>query len=392
MTLARALLVVLAAAVASGCSLFGRDKSTAEPPAELQPIEQTLEIRRLWSRRVGRGTEGLRLGLRPSTDGVNVYAGAHNGRVAALDAATGREVWSVDTRAPLSAGPGFGNGVLAFGTSDGELLLLDAETGEERWRVPVGSEVLAPPAIGGNIIALRSTDGRLRGFSITNGRELWTVEQSQPALIVRGDTRPEIAGQTVVAGFDNGRIGAYRLNSGEPIWELPIGSPAGRTELDRLVDIGGDLQIVGNDVYAVGYQGRAVAVDLNSGFVLWQQEMSSLAGLGVDPNRVYVTNDVSYVVALARTTGAQQWIQDALRLRELTAPVRYLNTVVVGDLEGYLHFMDVDDGRFVARVRAASVPITTTPVIVGERVVVQSDDGRVAAFAVVVDEDEEEES
>jgi outer membrane protein assembly factor BamB len=240
------------------------------------------------------------------------------------------------------------------------------------------------------VIALRSTDGRLRGFSIATGEEIWTVEQTQPPLIVRGDTRPEISGQFVVAGFDNGRIGAYRLASGEPVWELPIGSPAGRTELDRLVDIGGDLQILGADVYAVGYQGRAVAVDLNTGLVLWQQPMSSLAGLGVDQARIYVTNDESYVVALARTTGAEQWAQEALRLRDLTAPVRFLNTVVVGDLEGYLHFMDVDDGRFVARARAASVPIPSTPVIVGRNLVVQTEDGRVAAFGVVEEEEDEE--
>lgn len=392
MTTSRVLVIVAAAALAGGCSLFGGRDSTVEPPAELQEIEQTLELRRVWSRRVGRGTEGLRLGLRPSTDGVNVYAGAYDGRVAALDAVTGREVWTTRTNLPLSAGPGFGNGVLAFGTSDGRLVLLEAETGEERWRVAVGSEVLAAPAIGSNVVVLRSTDGRLRGFSMTDGRQMWTVEQSQPPLIVRGDTKPEIAGQTVVAGFDNGRIGAYRVASGDPLWELPIGTPAGRTELDRLVDIGGDLQILGNDVYAVGYQGRAVAVDLLSGIVVWARDMSSLAGLGADPNSVYVTTDVSYVVSLSRANGAEQWSQEALRLRDLTAPVRYMNTVVVGDLEGYLHFMDVDDGRFVARVRAASAPIPAAPIIVGRNLVVQAEDGRVAAFTVVEEEAEEEES
>ena len=388
MTIARALSVAAAAVLVAGC--FFRKDSTIEPPAELVDIEQTLEIRRVWSTRVGRGSEGLRLGLRPSTDGINVYVGSYDGRVAALDGATGRTVWSVRTNAPLSAGPGYGNGVLVFGTSDGEMLALEADDGAVRWRVPVGSEVLAAPAVGGNVVALRSTDGRLRGFSLLDGRELWTVEHSQPPLIVRGDTKPEISGQTVVAGFDNGRIGAYRLNNGDVLWELPIGSPGGRSELDRLVDIGGDMQVVGNDVYAVGYQGRAVAVDLQSGFVLWEQEMSSFAGLGVDARSVYVTTDVSYVTSLARQNGVVQWTQEALRLRDLTAPVRFMNTIVVGDFEGYLHFMDVDDGRFVARARASSARISSAPIIVGRNLVVQAEDGRVAAFSVVEEEPEEE--
>ena len=47
MTIARALAVAAAAAIASGCSVFGGDDSTVEPPAELQEIEQTLDIQAL---------------------------------------------------------------------------------------------------------------------------------------------------------------------------------------------------------------------------------------------------------------------------------------------------------------------------------------------------------
>ena len=391
MRTAGASVVLAAAALLGGCGLFGGGDSTAEPPAELQPFEPTLELRRAWSARVGGSSESLRLGLRPSSDGARVYAGAHNGRAAALDAETGRELWSVNTRLPLSAGPGYAAGRLAFGTTDGQLLLLDAETGDELWRTQVGSEVLAAPAIGGNLIALRSVDGRLRGFSVADGRELWTVEQSSPPLIVRGDTEPAIAGTMVVAGFDNGRIGAYRLADGEPVWERPLGNPAGRTELDRLVDVGGDLQVVGNDVFAVGYQGRAVSVDLNTGLLLWEQEVSSFSGLDVDLNRVYVTNDVGYVVALNRAGGGMQWTQEALRLRDVTAPTRFGNTVVVGDFEGYLHWLDIDNGALLARERAASDRISEAPIVVGASLVVQSDDGRVSAFTVVEEEEEEQE-
>lgn len=385
MTASRVLAAVAIAAAIGGC---GGKRSTFEPPAELTRIEQTLDVDRLWTARVGRGGEGLRLGLRPATDGVRVYAGSHDGRAAALDAGTGRTVWSTRTDLPLSAGPGYGQGLLAFGTSNGRLLLLDAETGEERWRVSLGAEVLAAPAVGRGVIAVRTTDGRLRGVSTANGAELWSVTQTQPPLIVRGDTPPIIAGPVVVAGFDNGRIGAYRLDNGDPVWELPIGSPAGRTELDRLVDIAGDMQVIGNDVYAVGYQGRVVAVDLNTGLVLWTQDASSLAGLGVDQGRVYVTTDVGYVLALARSNGAQQWSQEALRLRDVTAPTPFGSTVVVGDLEGYVHWLDIGDGRFVARAQAASARIISAPIIVGTSLVVQSEDGRVVAYSVAEEEDD----
>jgi outer membrane protein assembly factor BamB len=292
-------------------------------------------------------------------------------------------VWSTDTELALAAGPALGGGALAFGTNNGELVVLDTETGTERWRRSVGSEVLAPPAIAQGVLIFRSVDGRLRGVSIADGRDLWTVEQAMPALTLRGNTAPELAGGVVVSGFDNGRVGAYNINNGETRWELALAAPTGRTELDRLVDISEGIQIVGNDVYVASYQGRAVGIDLTTGLVFWQRELSSFAGLGADGSNVYVTNDVGGIMALDRRAGEIRWTQEALRLRDVSAPTRFREAIVVGDYEGYLHWLDPADGAFVARVRGASARITAPPLVVGARLIVQGDDGSVAAFEVV---------
>ena len=386
MTQRRSLLLAVvlpAVLLAAGCA--GK-KNKAEPPAELVSFEQTLDVRKVWSASVGGAAERLRLGLRPATDGARIFAGSYDGEVTAFDAVTGRKVWSVKTELPLSAGPAYGEGLLAFGTSAGDLLALDAETGAERWRQAVSSEVVAPPAIGVGIIVLRTVDGRLRGFSDRDGSTLWSIEQNMPALTLRGNTAPRVAGNLVVCGFNNGRVGAYGLTNGDPIWEVAIANPTGRNELDRLVDVGSALQVVGTDVYVVGYKGRAVGIDLATGVVLWQQDMSSYSGLGADTTSVYVTSDFDAIVALDRRGGAQVWRQEALRLRDVTAPTRYENSLVVGDFEGYLHWLDPNDGHFLARERAAKQRIGAPPLVVGENVYVQGDDGTVAAYTVRDDE------
>lgn len=379
--------LVAAAALAlplSGCGIIG-GKNKAEPPAELVDFTSTLRVRKLWSTKVGGGSERLRLGLTPATDGARVYAGAHDGKVAAVDVESGAKVWSVDTKLPLSAGPAFGGDLVILGSGDGDLIALDANSGQERWRRPVGSEVLAAPVVSGGVVVFRSVDGRLRGLSALDGAEIWTVEQSVPALTLRGNTAPRTTGAVVVSGFENGRVGAYALADGAVRWEFPIASGGGRNELDRLVDIGAGLQIVGNDVYAAGYQGRAVGIDLTTGQVFWQAELSSFSGLGADAGYVYVSNDVGSVIALDRRNGSQVWVQESLRLRDITAPTRFRETVVVGDFDGYLHFLDPADGRFVARVRGASSRITAAPLVVGLTLIVLADDGDLAAFAVVDD-------
>ncbi|MDH3418826.1 MAG: outer membrane protein assembly factor BamB [Gammaproteobacteria bacterium] len=383
MRLRLALCLAAFLATASGCGMFGGGgEDPIEPPAELVEFEPRLEIDRVWSARVGGAADALRLALAPATDGTRIYAGAHDGQAAAFDAETGRRLWATRTQLPLAAGPGFGGGVLAFGTNDGDLITLDAETGEERWRLQVGGEVLASPAIGGDVVVLSTVDGRLRGYSVLDGRLRWTVEHAVPALTVRGNTAPVISGTTVVAGFDNGRLGAYEVATGETRWEAPLTAPAGRTELDRIVDISAGLAIVGNDVYAVGYNGRAVAVGLETGLLIWQQEMSSYAGLGAGFADVYVADDLSQVVALDRQSGTRRWTQPELRLRDISRPTFYRGTVVVGDLEGYLHWLDAQDGSFLARERVGSRRITSAPLVVGAMLYAQGEDGTLAAFTI----------
>ena len=379
-----ALAVVIVSA--SACGLIGGDKSNIEPPAELVEFDEGIRVRRIWNRNIGDGTERLRLGLAPATDGARIFAGAHDGQVKAIDVETGDEVWSAETELELAAGPAFGVNRLAFGTNNGELIVLNADTGEESWRRSVGSEVLAAPAIGDGVVVFRSVDGRLRGVSLVDGTDLWTVAQPMPALTLRGNTQPRVAGNIVVSGFDNGRVGAYDTESGETRWELALAAPSGRTELERLIDVGDGLQIVGGDVYVASYQGRAVGIDLATGLVFWQRDLSSFAGLGVDATQVYVTDDVGAVTALDRRGGDVRWSQEALRLRDVSAPARFRESIVVGDFEGYIHWLNPSDGSFVARERAVSARITSAPLVVGVRLIVQGDDGSVAAFEVVDEE------
>lgn len=372
------------AASALGASLLGAcgGKDTVEPPAELVEFDRTLTVRQVWKHKVGNGTERLRLGLAPASDGTRVFAGALDGTASAFSLIDGEPVWSVETDFPLAAGPGVGSGVVVFGTSDGSLVALDAETGEIRWEQPVGSEVLAAPDIGDGAVAFRTVDGRLNVADVDDGDELWTILQSLPVLTLRGNSSPIIVNGIVIAGFDNGRVAAYDIDEGVGRWERALATPSGTSEIERLVDVGVDIEVLGNTVYAASFQGRASAIDLSTGVVIWERELSSFTGIGVDTRYVYVTNDVSAVIALDRFTGTEVWRQTGLRLRDVTAPVRHGTAVVVGDYDGYVHWINVDDGSFVARERVASAQITAKPLAIGPLLFVQSEDGTLVAFEI----------
>ena len=381
-TIGRNLLALSAVLLLSACGLFGDDDEELEP-AELIDFETKVPVKRLWSTKVGADAEFLRVALRPVGDGNRIYAASVNGNVVALDPEKGKQVWRNKLGIGLSSGPGVGEGLVAVVAADGYVVALSAEDGTEQWRAYISGESLATPLVNDEYVVVQTVDNKLTALSVFDGSERWTLEQSTPALTMRGSTSPMQVGQSIVTGFDNGRVMAINMETGDVEWDSMLAPPSGRSDLDRLSDIDGDIAVVGQDIYASGYQGRIASLAAESGQVLWARELSTYAGVTADWNNVYSTLQNGELVALNRRSGAELWRQNALLRREPTAPVSFRTTVVVGDLEGYLHFFSNVDGEPAARVRGGKSAIVSTPLVMADRLYVQSDDGSVSAWIIV---------
>jgi outer membrane protein assembly factor BamB len=378
----RILILTGLAAVIAGCGIFSDDDDEL-PPKELIKFQATLPVKKVWSTKVGKGSEFLRVSLSPAGDGERIFAASRDGVVSALNPENGRKIWRVDLELDLTAGPGVGENYVVVAGGDGELVCLAADDGREIWRINMDGESLARPLIKDDSVVIQTIDGKLNVFSIFDGSERWVIEQPPPRLTLRGTSSPVIVGTTVVAGFDNGRLVGTNLSTGITQWEAMLSPPTGRSDLDRLADVDGSLAVVGQDVYAAGYHGRLAAVASESGQILWAREISTHVGVGVDFSNVYSLDETGELIALLRRNGSEAWRQDALLRREPTTPVAFDNAVVVGDFEGYVHFFSNVDGRPVARVRVGKGLISGAPVSIGDKLLVQSESGTLAAYRVV---------
>jgi outer membrane protein assembly factor BamB len=362
--------------------VFSKKSDKELKPTELTDIETKVNVKRLWSTKIGDDAEFLRIALQPAGDGRRIYAASRDGNVVALEPDTGNAVWRTELDMELSSGPGVGSDIVVVGAADGFLVALDATSGVEKWRANVVGESLARPIVKDDIVVVITIDNRLHALSVFDGTERWVVEQSTPRLTMRGSATPIVVGTSVVAGFDNGRLVSVKLSSGDIDWEAMLSPPTGRSDLERLSDVDGLISAVGPDIYASGYQGGLASIASESGQMLWSREISSFEGVSADWNNLYTVNEEGVVIALTRRTGDESWRQNSLIRREPTVPVPFHTTVAVGDFEGYLHFFSNFDGNPVARVRAGKEAISVEPVVVADRLFVQSDGGSVMAFVV----------
>ena len=373
------LLAALATFVAvAGCS----KKDPAQEPAELPKFESSARVKTVWTAGIGGGEPKLRLGLNPALEGESVFAAGHDGEVAAFSMANGKRLWRVNTKLPLTAGPGAGSGVVIVGASHGDIVALDAATGEQRWKSYINSELLSAPAIEGDYAVMRAVDGRFFAMRVADGTIAWTAEQQVPRLSLRGTSRPQLVGGLAVAGFDNGRLMAINVADGTTAWEVAVSPPAGRTELERLVDIDSTVHISGEDVFAVTYQGRIARLARESGQVWWSRELSSNRGLATDEDGVYVSTADGVVIKIGRRTGVELWRQDGLSRRRLSAPVVLGGYVAVADLDGYVHFLDVNTGDIAARDRVGGERVRSDPLVKDGVAVFMDEGGKLAAMSI----------
>lgn len=362
----------------AGCSAF-TGKDNADPPSELVELQPELRIETIWDAGFEDADETL-LKLRPVVSNGVLYIAEPSGEVSALDPETGDKHWSVDTESPLSGGPGVADGLIAVGTLEAELILLNGEDGGERWRQRVSSEVLSSPAINDGNVVCRTTDGSVTVYSTDAGEKRWLYDRSVPVLTLRGDSSPLISDYQVLAGFAGGKLVGLSLDTGLVEWEATISTPKGRTELERVVDIDADPVLVEGTLYVTAYQGNVAAVSESSGVVLWRRDISSHAGLDASWRQVFVTDSADHVWSLDATNGATLWQQKKLHARKLSAPAMVNNSVVVGDFDGYVHWLSQEDGRQLARIRVGSDAILLKPLVINDIVYVMDEGGTLSAL------------
>jgi outer membrane protein assembly factor BamB len=372
--LGNAVAVVSLASVLAACS--GKPDPRREP-TPLTEFKPTLNVRQVWTASVGKGGRFL---FQPIAVGSNVYAAGANGSVIKIDAASGQTVWSIKVDDDLSAGVGSDGTLTAVGALDGTVHVLGAD-GKQLWKANASGEIVTPPLVGNGFVLVRTIDGRITAFNANTGEQKWSFRNRAVPLNLRTTVGMTFAtADVVLAGFPGGSMAAINLATGDAYWQSPVSYPSGVTEVERINDVAGAPTLVGRETCAVTFQGRIGCFEAETGRPVWEQPFSSYGGLAADETAVVSTNDWSEVSLYDATNGQRLWQNSALKSRTVTTPAIVGQTIVVGDAEGYLHFLARDTGVFVAREKTNSSGITAPAVVAGDTIVVQAHDGDIYAY------------
>lgn len=378
----KALLCAVVIGAIAGCASEEDTVIMAPVPvvsSEFTPVTE-------WSASIGDGVGRYFSKLSPEFAYDKVFVASRDGVVKALTPDSGKTIWESnleqDVIARLSGGLVAAYGQLYIGSENGEVIALDQETGEEAWRAEVNGEVLASPVAESNMILVHTSRGMLIALDKDSGEQKWTISTEVPSLTLRGDSAPVAVSGGVFWGTANGRLAAAIVERGQLIWQQPVGTPKGATEIDRLVDVDAAPIVLGGKLYTVGINGQLMAIDLRSGKPSWKRNYSSAIDMATDARSLFVVTDNDHIAAVDARSGTELWSNSQLENRLLTAPSIINGYVVVGDSEGYLHWIDRASGEFVAQQFIDSSGFSVGPVELADGYLIVTRSGNVKKLQI----------
>lgn len=237
------------------------------------------------------------------------YVGGLDGRLHALDAATGQRLWAKPDSALTGdwtfTSPAVADGVVYLGINRpaAEVWAFDAVTGATRWRTGASvSNINGSPTVADGRVYVATTEDQVLALDAATGARIWDAKPNGG----RGSgfySSPTVADGKVFAASLNHRVYALDAATGAVLWSFQTSGHNSSTPA-----------VSGGTVYFGSRDGNVYAVDAQTGVQRWKVRYATniVASFQSSPaiagGTVYIgTNNDRRVLALDAATGAQRW-------------------------------------------------------------------------------------
>lgn len=350
-----------------------------------------------WSVRIGEGEDRRhRISADPVVAGGRVFTLDSRATVAAVSTG-GALLWSRDLTPDSDRDDDVSGGGLAtdgarvyVATGFGRLSALDAATGAEIWVQRLNAAATAAPTVADGVVYVVGNDSRAWALDAGTGRIVWDVAGTPSPSGVLGGAGPVVTDRLILLPTTAAEVMGVLKLSGLRVWSAPVaGGREGRVYA-RITDVTGDPIVDGDTVYVGNPSGRTVALDLASGERRWTAEEGALGPVQVAGGSVFLVSDQNRLMRLDARDGAPIWAvglpyftkQRVRRQREITdhyGPVLAGGRLYVVSGDGLMRIYDPARGALVGTL---DVPggAAAQPAVAGGTLYVVSSRGQLLAF------------
>lgn len=288
---------------------------------------------------------------KPVIDGERIYIGGEDGKLRAIDKATGDVEWDYEAAAGIGSGTGFDDLRAYVISRDGLVHGIDKATGEGLWTFATGGEkkwdywdifLSTPVADDQHWLYFGSGDHHVYSINKRGGTLRWKFETG---AIVHGD--PVLSGEKVIIGGFDGRMYALDKADGRNLWAFKTVGNA----YFRAGEIPGSAAVADGIVYFGSRDYNLYAVLEETGTGAWNERTPSwvVAKPLIADGRLYVgISDGPRIFSFDAKSSREYWMT-RLGLNVFGgAEAVGSELIAVASLDGRINLLNRETGEIVA--------------------------------------------
>ena len=352
-------IVLLGALFLSGCffgpvqelhdqieeTYFGND--FVNPPSPLNDLKSKINLEVVWQESVGEHN-GKNFNIYHLEDFL--YVASSDGVIKKLDSTTGDQIWKKELGINLSSGVVGGDENIYVSSIDGFLWCMDLK-GNLIWKTLLNGEIDSLPIIYDSKVVVKLNNYKIVQLNTKDGSVIWKYQAAIPPLTYKSEGKIVHSDKVVYLGLPGGKMIAIDSPTGGLVWESNISRARGSTDIERANDITSHPVINGPVIYGITTNGDISALDRRNGKTIWTKPISSFYGMVFDGFNLFITHDTGSIYSVNKDDGEIEWRQPNLKYRRIKTGTIINDYIVYGDYEGFVHFLSIDDGSILGRIK-----------------------------------------
>ncbi len=348
-----------------------------------------------WDQSIGEGSsDERRLVARPVVADGYVFTMDAEFEVNAFEISTGKQVWNYDPNVPEEDEETFGGGLAYEGgrvfmsTGFGKIIALRADNGAELWRGNLPGPSRSSPTVGGGRVFAVTIDNQTVAFDEESGKKLWTHSGISESAGLLGGGSPALVGNTVISPYSSGELVALRVTNGRVVWSDNLVAVRRTDTLSTVAHIRGHPVVDRGVVYAISHSGRLVAIDLRTGARVWDRSIGGSETPWVAGNFIFVLSNQGDLYCLTRLGGRVRWVQSLPKYEDpedKDGPIKWFGPVLASDRlmvvgnHGDVLSVSPYTGAFLSKLELTD-KLSVAPVVASGSVFFLSDDADLIVY------------
>ncbi len=275
-----------------------------------------------------------------------LYQGLYNGLILSQDIENKKILWEYHTYgSPTSLS--IYNKILIATTLNGMIYALNKSNGHLIWSYNTQKEIISRAVIYNNTLFVQTTMDNLYAFDASTGSLNWqyAIKNLTGNLTVYATPSPYVSDGMVYTGFSDGEAVALNANTGAVVWDKK--PPTTKGFQDIITAPSGNSKVV---VFG-SYDNGLFCLNRKNGYLVWERnDLKRPIGLYTTPDSLYLIRVNGEIYRLDMRTGDTIWKTLIGKDADLFGPVLYDNLIAIGvgnTVKRGVMLLNKDDGKII---------------------------------------------